>query len=91
MTLTRAMGGEVPMPFDNADDMIEPAPKSRWPPQDKGKAMPAGGYLQVLKLDQEWIDQSFLADSHPEFYTVPADDTLIGQMVNLDFDGIVSL
>ena len=56
MTLTRAMGGEVPMPFDNADDMIEPAPKSRWPPQDKGKAMPAGGYLQVLKLDQEWID-----------------------------------
>ena len=45
MTLTRAMGGEVPMPFDSTEDETEAAAKSRWPPQDKGKAMPKGGYL----------------------------------------------
>ena len=44
-----------------------------------------------MKLDQEWFDKGFLADAHPEFYTVPADDTMIGLMVNLDFDGIGNL
>ena len=45
MTLTRAMGGELPMPFDNTEDETEAVAKSHWPPQDKGKAMPKGGYL----------------------------------------------